>query len=76
MLLICGKWMASKRIKTKEEEQEDEKLMGVYNSRFFLKKNFMEGFFQFLLTEDFFQFFFMEDFFQFVIAIFNFMFIS
>jgi hypothetical protein len=36
VLLICGKWMASKRIKTEEEEeQEDEKLMGVYNLRFF-----------------------------------------
>jgi cell shape-determining protein MreD len=48
-------WIASKRRKT-EEEQEDAKLMGVYNLRFFLKTFFMEGFFQIFLTDDFFQF--------------------
>jgi hypothetical protein len=44
------KWIASKRRK-REEEQEDEKLMDVYNLRFFLWKVsfifFMIDFFQF-----------------------------
>jgi hypothetical protein len=69
-------WIASKRRNT-EEEQEDEKLMGVYNLRFFLKNIFYGRFLSKKIYGRFLPILcFMKDFFQFVITIFNFMFIS